>query len=45
MSQNKKRSRLHVRGPTIFQLKIGEEQEKDLHAARSLPSSGVGEFF
>ena len=45
MSKNLKKPRLHVRRYTIFPLKIGEEQEKDLHAARSLPSSGVEEFF
>ena len=43
MSKNKKS--LHVRRHTIFPLKIVEEQKKDLHAARSLPSSGVEEFF
>ena len=42
MSKNEKG--LHVRRSTIFPLKIGEEQKKDLKAARSLPSSGVGEF-
>ena len=32
---------------SIFPLKIGEEQKNknDLHVARSLPSSGVEEFF
>ena len=36
---------LHVRKSTVFLLQIGDEQKKDLHAARSLPSSGVEEFF
>ena len=43
MSKNKKG--LHVRRSAIFPLKIGEEQKRDVHAARSLPSSDVGEFF
>ena len=43
MSKNKKG--LHVCKSAIFQLKIGKEQKKDLKAACSLPSSGVGKFF
>ena len=43
MSKNK--ISLHARRSTIFSLKIGEGQKKDLHVARSLPSSGVEEFF
>ena len=43
MSKNKKS--LQVRTSIIFPLKIGEEQKKHLHAARSLPSSGVEELF
>ena len=43
MSKNKKS--LHVHRSTTFPLEIVEEQKKYLHAARSLPSSGVEEFF
>ena len=43
MSKNKKS--LHVRRSTIFSLNIDEERKKYLHAARSLPSSSVEEFF
>ena len=43
--QQLKNKGLHIRSSTIFPLKIGKEQKKDLRAARSLPSSGVREFF
>ena len=42
---NSSHKALRVRRSTIFPLKIGQKQKKDPHAARSLPSSGVDEFF